>query len=104
MINRREIMKAAWRLFGENYGYGRTAITFKAIGRRCFAWCVREAWRLAKIAARKAAMTVDQIKARIDRLEAEIGMNQFRRWTPELSNQTRDMQIEVNKLTARLAA
>lgn len=102
MIDRREIMKAAWQLFRSKYGFPR--IRFNSIGRKCFAWCVREAWRLAKIAARKAAMTVDQIKARIDRLTDEIAANDYRRWTPERATETRNMQIEIRELTARLAA
>ena len=102
MINRREVMQIAWSLFRKHYKFPQ--LPFKSIGRRCFAWCVGEAWRLAKIAAHEAAMTVDQIKARIERLTVEIDMNQYRRWTPELSNETRDMKIELDQLAARVAA
>ncbi len=101
-INKSEVMKTSWQLFRNIYKF--PSISFKAIGRRCFAWCVKEAWRQLREAARKAAMTVDQMKVRIERLTYEIDRNEYRRWTPELSTETRDMRIELDQLTARLAA
>ena len=102
MINRRQVMQTAWNLFRKHYNFPR--LPFKSIGRKCFAWCVGEAWRVEKIAAQKAAMSVAQIQARIAALSDELTLAQYRRWTPEASSTSRDIQIELNELAARIAA
>lgn len=103
MIDRREVLKTAWKHFRDYYGFG-GRIRFKDVGMNCWKASMRRAWAICREAAQKAAMTVDQIKVRIDRLTVEIDRNQYRRWTPELSTETRDMRIELRQLTAQLAA
>lgn len=47
MFNRSQIMKDAWAIFREAYNYPSTP--FLSIGRHCFAWALKEAWRRARL-------------------------------------------------------
>jgi hypothetical protein len=62
-MNKRQIMLAAWELFREKYHYPTTS--FKSIGRACFGWCLSEAYRRAREAARIAAIPVEIKQARV---------------------------------------
>jgi hypothetical protein len=103
MLDRREVMKAAWQRFRVTYRYPEIH-SFMAIGRRCFASCLRNAWRAAKEAARKSALTVAQIAARISEISGELLANEYRRWTPELSAECSGLRAESKDLETRLAA
>lgn len=59
--NHREIMQTAWGRTRHLIG---SAYTTDQL-RRVFASCLREAWRLAKAAARDAALTIDQLRMAI---------------------------------------
>ena len=100
MIDRRGILKSAWQIFREWRGKVKLSPRF----RNEFARCLAIAWERAKEAARLAACPMARIQARIDRLTVEIDRNQYRRWTPELSTETRNMQIELEGLAAQIAA
>jgi hypothetical protein len=63
-INRAALMTRAWAIFRQTYLYPR--IKFSDIGRKCFAWALRQAWIEAREAARVAAMTP---VAKADRIE-----------------------------------
>lgn len=52
--NRAAVMSAAWQIFRETYNYPR--VSFRSIGRQCFAWALKEAHRRAREAARLAAI------------------------------------------------
>lgn len=41
-MDRAAVMRRAWAVFRETYRY--PEITFKDIGRKCFAWALRKAW------------------------------------------------------------
>jgi hypothetical protein len=63
-INRTALMTRAWAIFRQTYNFPQ--IKFSDIGRKCFAWALRQAWIEAKEAARVAALSP---AARADRIE-----------------------------------
>jgi CRISPR/Cas system Type II protein with McrA/HNH and RuvC-like nuclease domain len=54
-INRKGVMTRAWAIFRQTYKYPQ--IKFSDIGRKCFAWALRQAWVEAREAARLAALS-----------------------------------------------
>ena len=64
-------MRRAWVIFRRTYNFPQ--IKFSDIGRKCFAWALRQAWVEAKAAARVAAMTSE---AKAERLETLQGLIQ----------------------------
>ena len=70
-INRAALMTRAWAIFRQTYCYPQ--IKFSDIGRKCFAWALRQAWVEAREAARVAAMTPE---AKAERLETLQGLIQ----------------------------
>jgi hypothetical protein len=69
-INRAALMTRAWAIFRQTYRYPQ--IKFSDIGRKCFAWALRQAWVEAREAARVAAMTPAAKAERIETLHALI--------------------------------
>jgi hypothetical protein len=69
-IHRGAVMTRAWALFRETYLYPQ--IKFADIGRKCFAWALRQAWVEAREAARIAAMTPAAKADRIEMLQSLI--------------------------------
>ncbi len=65
------LMRRAWEIFRETYKYPQ--IKFKDIGRKCFAWALRQAWEEARQAARVAAIPALERAERIETLQALIG-------------------------------
>ena len=67
-ISRKFVMTRASAIFRQTYCYPQ--IKFSDIGRKCFAWALRQAWVEAREAARVAAMTsaakADRIVENID--------------------------------------
>jgi hypothetical protein len=63
-IDRAAVMRRAWAIFAESYKFPQ--IKFKDIGRKCFAWALRQAWAEAREAARLAVMPA---QARAERIE-----------------------------------
>jgi hypothetical protein len=63
-IDRKTVMTRAWAIFRQTYCYPQ--IKFSDIGRRCFAWSLRQAWVEAREAARVAALSP---VAKIERIE-----------------------------------
>jgi hypothetical protein len=63
-IDRKFVMTRAWVIFRRTYNFPR--IKFSDIGRKCFAWALRQAWVEAREGARLAAMTP---AAKVDRIE-----------------------------------
>jgi hypothetical protein len=70
-MSRSSLMTRAWRIFRQTYRYqGRgKGIPFASIGRKAFAWALREAWRQVREEARIAAIPADVKAARA----AQIG-------------------------------
>jgi hypothetical protein len=59
-----DAMRRAWAIFRRTYNF--PAIKFSDIGRKCFAWALRQAWVEAREAARIAALSPG---AKADRIE-----------------------------------
>jgi hypothetical protein len=71
-IDRKGVMTRAWAIFRQTYRYPQ--IKFSDIGRKCFAWALRQAWVEAREATRVAAMTP---AAKAERIETLQGLIQF---------------------------
>ena len=69
-INRAALMRRAWAIFRQTYRY--PEIKFADIGRKCFAWALRQAWTEARDAARVAAMAPAAKAERTQTLHALI--------------------------------
>jgi hypothetical protein len=69
-IDRTALMSRAWAIFRQTYRYPQ--IKFADIGRKCFAWALRQAWVEAREAARVAAMTPTAKAERIETLQSLI--------------------------------
>jgi len=65
-----DAMRRAWAIFRQTYNYPR--IKFSDIGRKCFAWALRQAWVEAREAARLAALSPAIKAERIETLETLI--------------------------------
>jgi hypothetical protein len=69
-IDRKDVMTRAWAIFRRTYNF--PAIKYLDIGRKCFAWALRQAWVEARRAARLAGMSAEVKAERIQVLEASI--------------------------------
>lgn len=69
-INRSALLTRAWAIFRQTYCYPQ--IRFSDIGRKCFAWALRQAWVEAREAARVAALSSVAKAERIDTLQSLI--------------------------------
>jgi hypothetical protein len=69
-IDRTALMRRAWAIFSKTYKYPQ--IKFSDIGRKCFAWALRQAWVEAREAARVAAMSPAAKTERVETLRALI--------------------------------
>lgn len=69
-IDRSALMTRAWAIFRRTYKYPQ--IKFADIGRRCFAWALRQAWVEAREAARVAALSPAIKAERIETLQTLI--------------------------------
>lgn len=77
IISKAKVMKAAWKLFREFYGYGPShqggrGLRFKSIGRQCFAGCLRRAWAEERRRAQVATIPATAKTARIESLKTEL--------------------------------
>jgi hypothetical protein len=69
-IDRSALMTRAWAIFHRTYNFPQ--IKFSDIGRKCFAWALRQAWVEAREAARVAALSPAVKAERIETLNALI--------------------------------
>jgi hypothetical protein len=69
-IDRAALMTRAWAIFRQTYCYPQ--IKFSDIGRKCFAWALRQAWVEAREAARIAALSLAVKAERIETLQTLI--------------------------------
>jgi hypothetical protein len=64
------VMRRAWAIFRQTYKYPQ--IKFADIGRKCFAWALRQGWIEARATARLSALSAAAKAERIETLEDEI--------------------------------
>src|ERR1700688_4364516 len=67
-----DAMRRAWAIFRRTYNFPR--IKFSDIGRKCFAWALRQAWVEVREAARVAAMTTAAKAERIETLQSLVAL------------------------------
>jgi hypothetical protein len=96
-VDRKALMTLAWAIFRRTYKFPQ--IKFSDIGRRCFAWALRQAWVESRAAARLAAMTPTAKAERIETLHTLIAHAGFidsgPRWKAticEYRNEIRQLQ------------
>ena len=69
-LSKAAIMRAAWALFRKTYRFPN--IPFVGIGRACFGWALKEAWRQAREAARIAAIPLTEKLSIVPRLQYDL--------------------------------
>lgn len=98
-LDRKAIMTRAWELMRAKYRLG-SPFTFNDIGRKCFAWCLKEAWRETKEAARIAALSVADRAAKIARLTADLSAVDFLPGHMNVSRRKDSIHAELARLAA----
>ena len=96
--NRKQIMSRAWAIFRQTYRY--PAIPFASIGRPCFAWALRMAWREAKEAVRRAAIPPETKAKQADVLRSELGLLTYREDFRAACVRGREIENELAALAA----
>jgi hypothetical protein len=97
-IDRAALMTRAWAIFRQTYCYPQ--IKFSDIGRKCFAWALRQAWVEAREAARVAAMPPAAKAERIETLQALIAHAGFIDSGPQWKATIRAHRDELRQLQA----
>jgi hypothetical protein len=77
MQNNRQVMALAWAIFRQTYNPWGT-MPFRSIGRQCFAWALREAWRRQREADRVAAIPASVKAEQSARLTRELELLPYR--------------------------
>ena len=98
-LDRKAIMTRAWELMRTNYRLG-DPFTFKQIGRKCFAACLRAAWSEAKRAARIAAISAEQKASRIASLREQMAHTDYLPFGMSASRHRAIIQEQINQLAA----
>jgi CRISPR/Cas system Type II protein with McrA/HNH and RuvC-like nuclease domain len=97
-IDRAALMTRAWAIFRQEYKFPQ--IKFKDIGRKCFAWALRQAWVEAREATRLALMTPAAKAARIDTLQSLIAYANYIDCGPQWTATVRAHREEIRQLQA----
>lgn len=88
-----EIAARAKQVFGAQYHYPH--ISFRSLGRECFAWARREAKRQLLEEAAEAARPSEAIRSHIAFLEANA-------WHQPISSRGNEAMVQMNRLAERL--
>ena|ERR1700694_4782574 len=96
-INRTAVMTRAWAIFRQTYCYPQ--IKFSDIGRKCFAWALRQAWVEAKEAARVAALSPAVKADRIATLQSLIAYAGYIDSGPQWKATIRAHRDEIRQLS-----
>jgi hypothetical protein len=97
-IDRAALMIRAWAIFRQTYRY--PEIKFSDIGRKCFAWALRQAWIEAREAARVAAKTSVAKNSRIETVQALIASADYIDSGPEWKATITRLRGEIRQLQA----
>jgi hypothetical protein len=95
-INRSSVMTRAWAIFRQTYCYPQ--IKFSDIGRKCFAWALRQAWVEAREAARVAALSPAVRAERIEALQSLIAYAGYIDSGPQWKATIREHRDEIRQL------
>jgi hypothetical protein len=91
-------MARAWAIFRQTYCYPQ--IKFADIGRKCFAWALKEAWREAREAARVAAIPTATKNERIQTLLSLIQRASYIDSGPQWRATVAAYRAEIQQLQA----
>ena len=91
-----DAMRRAWAIFRRTYNF--PAIKFSDIGRRCFAWALRQAWVEAREGRRLAGLSVAAKADRIETLQALIAHAGFIDSGPRWKTTIRECRDEIRQL------
>ena len=97
MFNKSHIMKRAWVIFSETYCY--PSVPFKSIGRKCFAWALRQAWAEAKQAVEAADNAADRNQAQLI-LHNRIAALDFKPFGHNIARERAILQNQISNLAA----
>jgi len=97
-IDRGALMRRAWAIFRETYKYPQ--IKFSDIGRKCFAWALRQAWAEAREAARITAIPTQERAERIETLQTLIAHASFIDSGPRWKETITAYRDEIRQLQA----
>jgi hypothetical protein len=97
-LDRIALMTRAWAIFRQTYCYPQ--IKFSDIGRKCFAWALRQAWVEAREAARVAALSPAVKADRIETLQSLIVHAGFIESGPQWKATIREHRDEIRQLQA----
>jgi hypothetical protein len=95
-VSKRAVMTRAWAIFRQTYNYPQ--IKFSDIGRKCFAWALRQAWVEAREAARVAALSPAVKAERIETLHALIAYAGFIDGGPQSKRTVTTYRDEIRHL------
>jgi hypothetical protein len=95
-IDRAALMTRAWAIFRQTYCYPQ--IKFSDIGRKCFAWALRQAWVEAREAARVAALSPTAKADRIATLQSLIAHAGYIDCGPQWKATIRAHRDEIRQL------
>ena len=96
--DRKAVMTRAWVIFRQTYNY--PAVRFRSIGRPCFAWALKEAWRQAREAARIAAIPPEVKAARSTELQRTLALLPYRADYRRAASIRVEIETELTKLAA----
>jgi hypothetical protein len=96
MANKYNVMTRAWAIFRRTYNF--PAIKFSDIGRKCFAWALRQAWVEAREAARIAGLSPAIKAERIETLQGLIAHAGFIDSGPQWKATVRECRDEIRQL------
>ena len=91
-----DAMRRAWAIFRRTYNFPQ--IKFSDIGRKCFAWALRQAWVEAKEAARVAALSPATKADRIATLQSLIAHAGYIDSGPQWKATIREHRDEIRQL------
>ena len=91
-----DAMRRAWAIFRRTYNFPQ--IRFSDIGRKCFAWALRQAWVEAREAARVAALSPEAKADRIATLQSLIAYAGFIDSGPQWKATVREHRDEIRQL------
>ena len=98
-FDRVALMTRAWAIFRQTYYYPQ--IKFSDIGRKCFAWALKQAWIEAKEAARLAALSPAAKADRIETLQSLIAHAAFIDSGPQWKAAMREYRAELSQLSRK---
>jgi hypothetical protein len=93
-----DAMRRAWAIFRQTYNFPQ--IKFSDIGRKCFAWALRQAWVEVREAARVAALSPGAKADRIEALQTLIAYAGYIDSGPQWKATIREHRDEIRQLQA----